>query len=234
MVNRFTLSLLPHPPPGVIVYSGKGYYRDQLSPMSNACLTVWNSTLSESSLALPSQRVRKYLSASTWNRDANLEKSEKRSLSFSHLTRESLFRRYNQPVPSNEKAESFPGYLSRGQQSFPRCNKCSNGRHGSVYSFPKQPVSWQLHVAVKIRRPASGMFLLKRHFLAPTTFKWGHLDYYYNSISIKNRNIWLGRLGTPLGYEHYICYIRYTRYQRGVATGVRRNVSSLLASLRVH
>lgn len=156
------------------------------------------------------------------------------SLSFSHLTRESLFRRYNQPVPSNEKAESFPGYLSRGQQSFPSCNKCSNGRLGSVYSFPKQPVSWQLHVAVKIRRPASGIFLLKRHFLAPTTFKWGHLDYYYNSISIKNRNIWLGRLGTPLGYEHYICYVRYTRYQRGVATGVRRNVSSLLASLRVH
>lgn len=41
----------------------------------------------------------------------------------------------------------------------------------------------------------------------------------------------LRRLGTRLGYEHYI---RYTCYRRGVAPGVRRNASSLLASLRVH
>lgn len=56
--NRFTLILLPHLPPGFILYSGKGYYLYQLTPMSNACLTIWNSTLSVSSLALPSHRVR--------------------------------------------------------------------------------------------------------------------------------------------------------------------------------
>lgn len=133
-MNRFTLTVLPHPPPGFIVYSGKGYYRYQLSPTSNACLIVWNSTLSVSSLALPSHQLVPGTEMPTLT---NLKNG---SLSFSHLTRESLFRRYNQPVPSNEKVESFPGYLSRGQQSFPSCNKCSNGRLGSVYSFPKQPV----------------------------------------------------------------------------------------------
>lgn len=186
-MNRFTLILLPHLQDSYCTQAEVTLH--QLSPMSNACLIIWNFTLLVSSLVLPSYWINEYLLASTWNKEANLSKYESGSLCLIFTPHQTL----GSASALERNGGSIPGYLLKGQWSFPSCNRCSKGRWPDVAQCASAPNSQSAECyswTSRLGGLPSGILLLKLHFLTPTTFKWGHPDY-YNIISIKNRNITL-------------------------------------------